>query len=113
MNSLDPNSSDERLHCTVQSRPSKIVALRSRKQIDSLTSTECGILVTTEICMSATGSFVPPLFIWPRGRIKPELMHGAPSGSINGCYKSGWIQTDIFKTWFQHFVKVSGASKEN
>ena len=104
---------DETGMTTVQSRPSKIVALRGRKQVGSLTSAERGVLVTTEICMSATGSFVPPLFVWPRVRMKPELMDGAPPGSIFECHKSGWMQTDIFTTWFKHFVKVSGASNEN
>ena len=40
-------------------------------------------------------------------------MDGAPPGSIYESHKSGWMQTDIFTTWFQYFVQVSGASKEN
>lgn len=51
----------------VQPRPSKTMALRGKKQVGSLTSAEREVLVTTEICMSATGSFVPPLFVLPRG----------------------------------------------
>ena len=104
---------DETGMTTAQTRPSKIVALRGRKQLDSLTSAEPSVLVTTEICMSATGAFVPPLFLWPRVRMKPELMDGAPPGSISECHKTGWMQTNIFIIWFRHFVKVSGASKEN
>ena len=46
---------DETGITTVQSRPSKIVALRGRKQVGSLTSAERGVLVSMEICMSATG----------------------------------------------------------
>ena len=80
---------DETGITTVQSRPSKIVALQGRKQVGSQTSAEHGVLATTEICMSATGSFVPPLFVWPRVRMKPKLMDGAPPGSIYECHKSG------------------------
>jgi len=31
-------------------------------------------------------------------------MDGAPAGSIAACHPSGWIQTDIFTKWFDHFV---------
>jgi hypothetical protein len=36
--------------------------------------------------------------------MKKELMGGAPRGSISACHHSGWIQTDIFTKWFDHFV---------
>lgn len=104
---------DETGMTTVQTRPSKIIARRGKKQVGALTSAERGTLVTTEICMSATGAFVPPMFVWPRVRMKLELMDGCPPGSILECHKSGWMQTNLFTIWFQHFVKVSGATKEN
>ena len=87
--------------------------MRGRRQAGALTSAERGTLVTVEICMSATGSYVPPLFVWPRVRMKPELMNGAPSGAISACHKSGWMQLSIFSTWFGHFIKVAGASQDN
>ena len=31
-------------------------------------------------------------------------MDGAPAGSNVTCHPSGWIQTDIFTKWFDHFV---------
>ena len=33
-----------------------------------------------------------------------ELMDWAPAGSIAACHPNGWIQTDIFTKWFDHFV---------
>jgi len=36
--------------------------------------------------------------------MKPELMHGAPPGSISGCQKNGWIDSDLFMTWLEHFI---------
>ena len=104
---------DETGMTTVQTRPSKIIALRGKRQVGALTSAERGTLVTTEICMSATWSFVPPMFVWPRVRMKPELMDECPPGSISECHNSGWMQTNIFTIWFQHFVKVSGATIDN
>ena len=63
--------------------------------------------------MNVTGSFVPPLFIFPRQRMKAELIDGSPPGSICVCHPSGWMQMEIFSQWFDHFVSCSGASKTN
>ena len=45
--------------------------------------------------------------------MKPELMDECPPDSISECHNSGWMQTNIFTIWFQHFVKVSGATTDN
>jgi hypothetical protein len=34
-----------------------------------------------------------------------ELMDGAPAGSVAACHTSGWVQTDIFTMWLDHFIK--------
>jgi hypothetical protein len=63
--------------------------------------------------MSAGGSYVPPLIIFPRKRMKNELMDGAPPGSIFAFHKSGWIQMDMFTTWFKHFINYVKPSAED
>lgn len=55
---------------TVQGKPSKILALRGRKQVGSLTSAERGQFCTVEICKSTAAQFIPPLIIFPRQRMK-------------------------------------------
>ena len=37
--------------------------------------------------------------------MKGELMDGAPAGAISAWRLNGWIQTDIFTKWFDHFVR--------
>eukprot|EP00057_Strongylocentrotus_purpuratus_P025733 XP_011680207.1 PREDICTED: uncharacterized protein LOC105445837 [Strongylocentrotus purpuratus] len=63
---------DETGISTVQSKPSKVLAKTGRKQVGSLVSAERGQTVTVETCMSVTGSFIPPMFILPRVRMKME-----------------------------------------
>ena len=104
---------DETGISTVQGRPSKIIAKMWRRQVGSLVSAERDQLVIAVICMNVTGSFIPPLFIFPRVRMKDELMNGSPPGSLYECHKTGWMQMDIFTTWFKHFIRSSGASKNN
>lgn len=96
---------DETGLTTVQSKTSKVFALKGRRQVGSMTSAERGVLSTFAICMSAGGNYVPPLIIFPRTRMKPELQDGAPPGTEFTCFPTGWMQTEIFAQWFQHFLK--------
>ena len=104
---------DETGVTTVPNTPSSVLALRSRRQVGNHTSAERGTLTTTEICMSATGQFIPPLFIVPRVTENRQLMDAAPPGAIAAYHKSGWMQVDIFVRWFRHFIQQSGATVEN
>lgn len=60
---------------------SKIIACRGRRQVGTLTSADRGQTITAEICMSADGSYMPPMLIFPRVRAKLELIDGGPPGS--------------------------------
>ena len=97
----------------VQGKPTRVLARRGRRQVGTINAAERGTLMTVEFCMSATGNFIPPLFVFLRVRMKPELMDGTPPGSQYACHKSGWMQADIFTQWFRHFLRCSGASHEN
>lgn len=59
---------------------SKILALTGKRQVGTLTSAERGKLVTAIVCFSAAGNYMPPMFMFPRKRTRPELLEGAPTG---------------------------------
>ena len=46
-------------------RHSKVVRMRHKKQMASLTSAEKGNLITVVACMNATGIYIPPLIMFP------------------------------------------------
>lgn len=100
---------DETGITTVPKRSSKIIASRGKKQVGSLSSAERDHFVTVDICMSAAGSFIPPLFIFPRKRMKDELMDQATSIAV--AHETGWMQSHIFVTWFKHFLKHANPSE--
>ena len=83
-----------------------------RRQVESVVSAERGQLVTAVICMSVTGSF-PTVFIFPRVRVKDELMNGSLPGSHHEYYKTDWIQMDTFTTWFKHLSGRLELQKNN
>ena len=66
----------------------KILAKKGKRQIGSITSMERGQTVTIICSNNAAGSFVPPGFIFPRVRMKPELTDVAPPGSMFACQVS-------------------------
>jgi hypothetical protein len=105
--SFSPNrlfSVDETGITVVQHKTSTVIALKGKKAVDTLSSSERGALVTVVTCMSASGIFVPPLLVFPRKNTKLELLDGTPPGTIGVCHPSGWIQSEIFTKWFQHFI---------
>jgi hypothetical protein len=89
---------------TVCHKPQKIVGQKGKKSVGSLTSAERGKTVTAVCCVSACGTFVPPMLIFPRVRMKAELLDKAPTGSIGAASKTGWINEDLFSKWFDHFL---------
>ncbi|CAI6365466.1 unnamed protein product [Macrosiphum euphorbiae] len=74
---------------------SKIIASKGREQVGTVTSAERGETNTVEICMSAAGSFMPPLFVFPRPRHNLEFIQNAPPGSFAEFHKSGWMQKEF------------------
>jgi len=91
----------------VQHKHTKILGLKGKRQISSVQSTERRSPVTVVNRISPIGQFIPPLLVFPRRYMKPELMNGTPPGSIRSCHFSGWIQSEIFTQMFLHFIKHS------
>ena len=89
---------------TVNHKPQKIVAARGKKSVAVINSAEKGKTVTAVCCVSAAGHYCPPLLIFPRVRMKAELLDKAPVGAIGVANKSGWINEKIFVQWFDHFL---------
>lgn len=98
---------DETGVLTVPNKPSKVLALRGKKQVGCLSSAERGVLVTAETCMNAAGNFMPPMFVFPRKRENPVLMDDAPPGSSAVYHETGWITKETFLAWFRNFVVFS------
>ena len=94
---------------TVQ-QPSKVLATKGKHQVGALTGAERGKNITVVCCMSATGHYIPPAFIFPRQRMKAELMDSAPTESLAICDKSGWMTGVIFRHYLEHVVKYCRAT---
>lgn len=104
---------DETGLTSVPKKVGKIISIKGKKQVGTLTSAERGQLVTVALCLSASGHYVPPLMIFPCVRMKNELLDGAPTGTVAVCHPSGWMQQHIFTEWLRHFISYVKPTKES
>lgn len=102
---------DETGISTVQD-PGKILAPKGMKRVGSITSWERGKNITLLCTMSAVGGFVPPMFIFPRKRMTPQLEKDGPAGAIYKCSDNGWINEQLFFEWLQHFTMHTKPSSQ-
>lgn len=102
---------DETGISTVQD-PGKILAPKGMKRVGSITSWERGKNITLLCAMSAAGGFVPPMFIFPRKRMTPQLEKDGPAGAIYKCSDNGWINEHLFFEWLQHFAMYTKPSSQ-
>lgn len=105
-------NTDETGISTVQT-PGKILARKGLKQVGFATSWERGRNITVVCAFSATGIYVPPMFIYARKRMNPQLQKNGPAGALYTCSDKGWITEELFVQYLSHFQKFVKASQED
>ncbi|XP_065642522.1 uncharacterized protein LOC136074146 [Hydra vulgaris] len=86
---------DETSLSTVQDGQIKIISARGKKRVGIMTSSERGNSVTAVVCVSAAGFYVPPMLIYKRKRMKPEITNGAPPGTVFNTQEKGWMSNEV------------------
>lgn len=56
---------------------------------------------------------MPPMLIFPRQKMKQDLLDRPPPGTMAECNARGWMTTETFMSWVRRFVIFSGASTTN
>jgi len=91
----------------------KILGPKGIKQLGKVVSWERGRNITVVCAISASGNYVPPMFIYPRERMSDLLKKDGPIGAVYECSKKGWINEELFIVWLKHFVKITCATPDN
>lgn len=61
--------------------------------------------VTVIACCNAAGYALPPMVVFDRMTLKPELVEGEVPGTMYGLSSNGWVNTELFHDWFLcHFL---------
>lgn len=93
--------------------PTKVIAPKGTKQLGKAVSYERGRNITVCGCISASGSFIPPMFIYPRARMSDQLKRNGPVGAKYTCSLKGWITEELFVEWLHHFKLHTACSIDN
>lgn len=62
--------------------------------------------------INANGNRIPPLLVFPRKFFKDHMVKGAPNGTIGVASPSGWMTSEIFEQWLQHFISYAHPTKD-
>lgn len=104
---------DESGFTTVQKTPQKVLALKGKRQVGTITSGERGINTTMVCAVNAAGVYVPPMIIFKRKKFNNDLKIGAPPASIVTILDTGYINSELFVTWLKHFQSHVKCNKNN
>ncbi|MEW8542636.1 MAG: hypothetical protein AB2693_03800 [Candidatus Thiodiazotropha sp.] len=97
---------------TVQT-PKRVITVKGKRSVGKITSAERGTLVTMLCACNAAGGFLPPMYVFPRKRMTETLMNGAPPQAVGYASTSGYVDSDLFLKWLEHFTKFARPSNEN
>ncbi|KAG8224202.1 hypothetical protein J437_LFUL002658 [Ladona fulva] len=100
--SKDIYNIDDTGFSTVPTKSPKVISARGNQRVIKATSAERGTTITCVCAMNAIGNFFPFL-IFPRMRMNPSFIYGAPNGSTEVARETGWITAQIFLKYLQHF----------
>jgi len=54
--------------------------------------------------MNGAGNYVPPMIIFKRRRMNQLLLRGNPPGTVGEVSVNGWVTSDLFVQWLEHFI---------
>lgn len=104
---------DETGCSTVPTKTPSVLSPTGARRVIKISSAERGINVSVACCVSATGHFIPTFFIYPRVRMQPAYLEGAPPGSVGVGHESGWMNAESFVKWLEHFITYVRPSETN
>jgi len=95
----------------LEHKPPRIVSAkgtRKVRQISSGNKTQITILG----CCNAAGQAIPPMVVFSGKRFNHELSKGEVPGTLYGMSDSGWMDQELFATWFSnHFLQHAVTSR--
>ncbi|XP_067949445.1 uncharacterized protein [Watersipora subatra] len=91
----------------------KVVSTTGKKQVGSTSSRERGELITMCCAISASGSHIPPFYIFLRVFMKQDFMNGCAPGAKGVADRTGYMNTELFAyEYLPFFISNVRCSKD-
>ena len=85
-------------------KPGKVVAGVGQKHPYSIAGGNKS-QITVLACASAAGYSIPPMVVFDRKSLNPDMAVGEVPGTFYGLSNSGWMDSELFEEWFKnHFL---------
>ena len=83
--------------------PGSVIGIRGQKHPRAIVS---GVKkqITVLACANAAGNVIPPLVLFSRKALNPQLTIGEVPGTMYGLNDSGWMDSEIFHNWFENIL---------
>ena len=89
----------------------KTIALKGTKKVRQLSSGN-KTQITILGCVSASGHVIPPMVVFSGKNFNHMLSDGEVPGTFYGTSKSGWMDQELFSSWFTlHFLQHAVSSR--
>ncbi|XP_072397983.1 uncharacterized protein [Diabrotica undecimpunctata] len=95
---------DETGVSTMQNKCQKVFAKKGKRQVGSVSSGERGVNTTVVCLANGSGIYVPSMLIFKSVRMNNDLRVGASPKIMVEISESGYITSDLFVKWLQHFI---------
>lgn len=103
---------DETSNSTVQNTR-KIVSPKGVKQVHKIKTAERGVSVTTCCIVTAYGSIIPPVMLFPRKKFVSAMLLNAFPGTLGLANENGYMTKSTFVSVLNHIIKHTAATKDN
>ena len=98
---------------TTAATPPRVLAATGQRQVAQVQTAERGTMVTVCSIVSAAGTALPPAMIFPRKNFVDRMVNGAPPGTLGLAAQSPWMTGELFFQVLDHFITVTGSTKDN
>lgn len=90
---------------TMVNKDGKIIAPKGTKTVAMRKSGERSENITLVVAANATSTVIlPPMVIYKGTRLNEDLMKGAPGNTIFATSPKGYIDSELFYSWFVKFI---------
>ena len=91
--------------------PRKTVDVRGTKNVLSICSGSKS-QITVLATVSASGQALPPMIIWSKKTMSPDMATGELPGTLYGFSDNGWTNSHLFHKWFEkQFLRYIPATR--
>ena len=89
----------------LQHKIPKVVSTKGTKKVRQVSSGN-KTQITVLGCASATGQVIPPMVVFTGKHFNHMLSRGEVPGTLYGMSPNGWMDQELFSSWFfSHFLK--------